>query len=210
MDEVISLEEFRERYFGYVERLKEDIKREVFVKCGKYNEKDIIWLVIDVRNDNEVLLLSEKALCKRPYNAKDGNVSWEGSSLYRWLNNDFLSENVAKWEGNEIYKAIVDLPRETLKIMYFLEEFNVNSPVNKVTLLSKEQVEKIFNISKDRKSDAAKCYFFEDGSAISWWLLSQGALYRAYYINEVGRLCSDFLTTTNCVRPAMWVDLSKM
>jgi len=49
----------------------------------------VVWLVLD-EYDNKVLLLSERSLFDQAYNTELMPVTWETSSIRRYLNNDFF------------------------------------------------------------------------------------------------------------------------
>ncbi len=51
---------------------------------------DIEWIVISI-DGNRVKLLSRYALDSRQYHDRNATVTWQGSSLYNWLNSTFKS-----------------------------------------------------------------------------------------------------------------------
>ena len=50
----------------------------------------IEWVVVD-KHENMALIVSKYVLDCQPYNTTDEEVTWENSSLRKWLNNDFLN-----------------------------------------------------------------------------------------------------------------------
>ncbi|WMJ87013.1 DUF6273 domain-containing protein [Anaerocolumna sp. MB42-C2] len=55
------------------------------------------WEVLDIRND-QVLLLKKTALREMAYNDNAVDVTWESSSIRKWLNSDFLNETFSELE----------------------------------------------------------------------------------------------------------------
>ena len=53
-------------------------------------KEDIEWLVLTKEN-NKILVVSDKALDCKPYNQSRDYVTWETCSLRNWLNNDFIN-----------------------------------------------------------------------------------------------------------------------
>ena len=77
------------------------------VKLGSYKGEEIEWIVVDVNENGEKLLLSRFALDMQPWNTKSRNddktnVNWEQSTLRAWLNNDFFNEAFSAEEQNLI------------------------------------------------------------------------------------------------------------
>lgn len=59
---------------------------------GTYKNEPIAWRVIESETDNdEMLLIAKDAICELPYNDEIKSVSWDESSLYSWLNGEFLN-----------------------------------------------------------------------------------------------------------------------
>ena len=63
------------------------------VKIGFYNEP-ITWIVLDDINapDDTVLLISKDIIEVKMLNDKEEEVSWEDSSLNKWLNEEFINK----------------------------------------------------------------------------------------------------------------------
>lgn len=85
---------------GLVEDKKsEDINIGDYIVYGKYYDQSILWRVIDKDKDGDPLLLSDKILCLKPFDAsgvnhtnandnrtKYGSNLWRDSNLRCWLN----------------------------------------------------------------------------------------------------------------------------
>ncbi len=67
---------------------------------GTYGDySDIEWLVVGI-NGSKVKLLSRYALDSRKYHDKNATITWQGSSLYSWLNNTFKATAFTADEQN--------------------------------------------------------------------------------------------------------------
>ena len=58
-------------------------------KMGKYNSKDIEWMILEKDTDS-LFCLSKKVLCDRVFSNNRSN-NWDTSDLRRWLKNDFYN-----------------------------------------------------------------------------------------------------------------------
>ena len=50
------------------------------------------WRILE-RNKEEIFLIKDNSMANIPFNKGGGNVTWEKSSVRKWLNEDFLNEN---------------------------------------------------------------------------------------------------------------------
>jgi len=149
----------------------------------------ILWLVLDVEG-GKALLLSKYCLDSIPYNEEKSSVTWENSSINKWLNNEFI-----KSFSNEEQSLIVSKDKEL------------------VTLLSLEENDKYLKGENSRS-----CYgtihalktanHFIDSTAVSYWVkgdVSDPA--HASVITPLGSVCSNKAVndTSISIRPALWV-----
>ena len=90
----------------------DNFDKNITIKFGSYPQSDtsgsgkepIEWIFLD-RYDNKILLLSKYILdCKR-YNEEDKNITWENSSLRKWLNDNFYKNAFTINEQNKVYQA---------------------------------------------------------------------------------------------------------
>ncbi len=78
-----------------------------FVRFGKYptkkngNKGDIIWQVIE-KTDEGLKLIALNILDHKSYDDDNGSVSWEGSSICKWLNSTFYDAAFSNDEKNRI------------------------------------------------------------------------------------------------------------
>ena len=82
---------------------------------GKYHDKDIIWKVLDIKN-NRALIITKTCLFNYPYKENPisdatkelyGN-SYENSDIRAYLNNEFYNEAFSKDEKELILKTLLD------------------------------------------------------------------------------------------------------
>ncbi len=59
--------------------------------------EEIEWLVL-AKEDNRILVISRYALDCQPYNKTQDPVTWETSSLHKWLNGTFLDKAFSEAE----------------------------------------------------------------------------------------------------------------
>lgn len=75
--------------------IRKNAQRGDVITFGKYEQnwgtngkEDIEWVVLDNSN-NELLLISKDYLDFRPYHSSKTNITWENSSIRKWLNSEF-------------------------------------------------------------------------------------------------------------------------
>ena len=190
----------------------------------------IEWLVLDYDAQcNKVLLISRYGLDCQPYHS--GNCSflaWGWCKLHRWLNHTFLNKAFNKAEQWAILLTDMDNSKGQ---NYGKWKTNSANTQDKIFLLSYAEANKYFNVQyysasgsdKNIKSrvkpttyaiaKGATAYKLEDGSIVGkWWLRSPGPsesdaaivdINGSLYHEEV--FCDRLL-----VRPAFWLDLSKI
>ena len=88
-------------------------------------------------------------------------VTWENSSIRKWLNNDFYEAAFT----DEEKAAIV----ESTLVNKIDDENDESYTVDKVFLLSLSEVEKYYGIGKDKHAYERVCCF-DDDIISSWWL----------------------------------------
>ena len=164
-------------------------------------KEDIEWIVLDVSND-KYLLLSKYGLEPREFNTKRIHITWENSSLRKWLNEVFL------------YTAFSEDERSAISITN-TEENTQDS----VFLLSYKEVYEQYLPEKDMRKCAPTEYAIFKGAMIgsnytfdrlagAWWLRSPGNYQlSALYIIDDGGLWDQYVDINDIVvRPALWVN----
>lgn len=170
-----------------------------------YDSKDkeeLEWKVLAIE-DNRVLLLCDDPISLMPYNEINSNVTWQTSSIRKWLNNDFYNSAFSNKE-----KAIIET---TNIINNDNEEYKTEGGENtndKVFLLSVDDIQKY--------DSYYGCTY--DGEFCSWWLRSPGSKSNRaaiYYISNGpysvgnGKVDHNGLTVdrNEGVRPAIWINI---
>lgn len=172
-------------------------------------KEKIEWRVLDVKR-GRLLVMSKYGLDSKPYHSSFEDVTWQKSTLRKWLNHHFLNESFSEAEKLMIPTVTVSMDQNL-----YLHTRSVTSTRDKVFLLSSTEANKyreftflqqclptqyVMNDNEEFK-DVSKCW---------WWLRSPGNYqnYASYvsnigYINRSGNFVSgDY----GIVRPAMWID----
>lgn len=179
-------------------------------------KEDIEWLVL-AKEDNKILVISDKALDCKPYNQSRDYVTWETCSLRNWLNNDFINAAFAAEERAMIPTVTVSADMNP--------EYNTNpgnATKDKVFLLSIVEAEKYFTSDEARRCVPTE-YAISNGAYTSdryaegdkatcwWWLRSPGFdQYDAafvYYDGSVNMSGHNANYDNTSVRPAMWITI---
>lgn len=178
--------------------------------------EDIEWLVL-AKENNKILVISDKVLDFQPYNEKPyyetrKAITWEQCSLRKWLNGSFLNEAFSEEERALIQSTTVSVDKIP---NYYTDPGNATT--DKVFLLSYNEVEKYFSDHHARKCTFT-AYAKAHGAAAGkggvdeWWLRSlTGPDYAAFADASSGALIyySNGYVTSNGggIRPALWIDL---
>ena len=154
---------------------------------------DIDWLILD-KEENRVLVITEKSIGDRPYNTEYTSVTWETCSLRNWLNLSFYNETFSEFEKSKILTTILPPAKNP--------EYDTN-PGNftndKIFLLSIQEAEYYFSSNEARDID----HF--------WWLRSPGDENdEAADVDSDGSIRyqgSGVIYDKDAVRPAMWISI---
>lgn len=170
-------------------------------------KEDIKWLVL-AKEDDKVLVISEKALDYQSYNASRLEVTWKTSFLRKWLNAIFFESAFNAMERSKIQTSNVSADKNPK-----CDTDPGGIANDKVFLLSALEAERYFRSERERKCvstayASARCGF---GSSTDWWLRSPGDDQTcAALINDDGSVfyLGFKVDNKNYVRPAMWLNLS--
>jgi len=185
------------------------------IRFGKYD-----WRVLDVQGD-KALILSDRIIETRKYHEKLEPVTWELSSIRRYLNEEFYNA----FNQDEQAK-IVPLKIYNYENPWFATDSGGDT-TDYIFLLSVDGVVKYFGDSRQLRSRNANTKYFiddhfngarravdTDGNAISWWLRTAGNNTNfAVNVTKDGRVAvgGDFvnrnLAPGGGVRPALWLKL---
>ena len=209
-----SIPGHEEAPFGASETDEDEERPPLFVgSWPQESGEPIVWDVL-AEEGNRKLLLSRKAVAKRPYHDADEPVSWETCSLRAWLNGDFFRAAFNDYEKQHILKIPVTADRNT-----YCNTDAGNSTDDHVFLLSLPEVNALLRrkLSAKRKCeadpadapDADNDNTAADDTGCVWWLRSPGSeKNEAACVNGDGQISNFGLpanTPTIAVRPCIWV-----
>lgn len=179
-------------------------------------KEDIAWLVL-AKENNKILVISDKALDGQLYNTSKVNVTWENCSLRAWLNGAFLNAAFSSAERAMIADTNV-LPDKNPE--YSTEPGNAT--MDKVFLLGINEVNQYFDSDEARRC-ASTAYaeangawtagnYTKDGEATCWWWLRSSGYLQDMAASVDGDGFVYFIGNsvnfaTGCVRPALWINL---
>lgn len=178
-------------------------------------KESIQWRVL-AREDNKILVISEKALDCKPYNTLYANVTWENCSLRQWMNSSFLIAAFSPEEQAQIQSTSVPVDQNPET------STDSDTTTDKLFLLSISEVNKYFSSDEARKcvptayAEANGAYLSssdtKNGAATClWWLRSLGDPQAfAAGVNADGLVGDGGVYVDNegiCVRPALWISL---
>ena len=197
---------------------------------GSYPQSDtsgkkkdpVKWWVLDNEGD-ELFLLSRYNLDAKKYNDGAGNITWENSTLRKWLNDAFLNRTFNTTEQGAI--SLTDVVNDKS----FIGVSGGNNTQDKVFLLSvKEAVDSAHFQSDGYRMTENTPYTAKQSSdmnragyADGWWLRTPGhrsdmVAYVGDYVhydanyNNVSEIGSYTHKRYKGVRPAIKLDLSKV
>ena len=174
-------------------------------------KEDIEWLVL-AKEDNRILVLSDKALDCQPYNTAAISITWENGSLRKWMNSTFLDDAFSAEEQTRIQITNISADENP--------NYNTNSgnpTTDKIFLLSINEVKEYFDSDRARQcapTEYAMANKVQGTSECAWWLRSSGSSQRqAALIYGSGSIHYYGITVEANfigIRPAMWIDISDM
>ncbi|MCL2527459.1 MAG: DUF6273 domain-containing protein [Defluviitaleaceae bacterium] len=188
---------------------------------------DYDWCVLAVE-EGKALLISEDILEQRAYHPCYAGVSWEESTLRHYLNNDFLN----LFSQSDMEKILDTRLTNSSNKWYGIE--GGNDTLDKIFILSLEEVDKYFGNSGDYENERRKKY--DDGKWVSddngwilsnehdssriakynglaslWWVRSPGySDCTVAYVSTTGNIPSNgdrVCIGRGGVRPALWVKI---
>lgn len=178
------------------------------------NGKETInWFVL-ARENNTILVVSEKGLDCKSYNASNESATWESCTLRKWLNESFLNAAFSPEEQNRILNSVVKADKNP--------DYSTpsgNDTTDKVFLLSVSEVNKYLSNDRDKRcvpTDFAKSNGAWKGAGYGtsyWWLRTPGNdLHNVSFLDTSGQVKSDGCSVDSAnisVRPAIWINLDR-
>ena len=213
------LEYYYEENHYYGEETPNNERDVDVIKFGKYEQdndtsdgkEDIEWLVV-AEEDGKILVLSKYALDCQPYNTENTEVTWETSSVRKWINDYFIDAAFSKEEQEMIPTSVVTADKHS-----FYGTSAGNDTSDKVFLLSLKETNKYLN--HHNSMNLRKCsgteYCIAQGAEQNylglcvWWLRSPGQTPdRAVCITNDAVFLNGSQVDTDgyAVRPAMWLN----
>ena len=225
--ELTGYKDSNEKIKNYEKKMMKTVQVGDNVIFGSYEQdndetngtESVEWIVLDKQEDR-MLIISKYALDCQPYNVELEEITWESCTLRSWLNNDFYNTAFNDEEKLEILQNNVVADKNP--------DYGTNpgnDTADKIFLLSITEVEKYFP-----DDDARMCVPTEyaisqgtwtssdykaDGKATCWWWLRSPGDSQKYDVNvsiggSVNYLGSLVTYDDVCVRPALWINLSKL
>lgn len=181
------------------------------VNFGKYT-----WTVLEIKDD-AALLITNEIVDTRSYNDTYEAIDWSGSSIRKYLNDPFLSQNFTEDEQKKIVQVMNTTPDNA-----WFSTSGGGDTLDKIFLLSLEEVVNYFgdsgqleNMNPESEYTIDDEYNEErvaryDGTKAWWWLRSMGHTSKfAAVVTHSGRLDVGgyFVHAEFGIRPAIWVQM---
>ncbi len=171
--------------------------------------EDIEWIVLSQKEDR-ILIISRFCIDSQPYNSTLESVTWENSSLRKWLNGDFFDTAFSQEEQTRILSVENEnLAHSTAGTS------SGRATKDRVFVLSQEEVKGFFHTNSARKASPtayamAEGAYRDPNSLTSWWWLRTNSFLGDHvtYVTCGGDASSEGREVTRRdagVRPVMWI-----
>ncbi len=200
---------------------KADIGKGKIITFGHYEQdnntdngsEEIEWQIL-AEEDGRALVISRYGLDAKPYSEDLRDVTWETSTLRKWLNGEFFDSAFSPEEKERIPEATNRNPDNPTS-----GTAGGNDTSDRIFLLSIDEAKQYFRTDGARQSRVT-AYAKAKGANVSnyyrnsyWWLRSPGGISQsAAVVNIFGEVNTDGFGVNNTdyvVRPAFWLDLSE-
>lgn len=198
-------------------KAEEPDEQEFWVWCFGHYEQDndptdgeepIEWIVLECVDD-KALLTTVYALDCQPYNEGKAEVTWETSTLRKWLNEVFYDAAFTEEEKELILLSTVSNQEQEGNAEW--DSVGGGDTEDKVFLLSVGEVQRYFDDFTCSGTEYAK----DKGANIpflnktSWWLRSPGKKQSETATAGLGKIDSTPVSKNGIgVCPAIWVDIA--
>ena len=180
--------------------------------------ESIEWIVADVQGD-EALLISKYAIEAMDFNNETKEITWEKSSIRKWLNEDFIQDTFTTEEQGIIVSKNVNNDQTQGR----RAKNGGATTTDQVFLLSYAEVQKYFTTNKQRictitpyaagvaKTANARTDNGKAGGNCWWWLRTPGDSLEDRDVIETDGTRSNYYVNRKygAVRPAMWINLTE-
>ena len=208
------------------------------VTFGRYEQdsdagngpEPVEWIVLDVK-DGKALLISQYGLDSQPFEEEFTGITWAECSLRTWLEETFLPAAFTAEEQAAILLTDVDNSKaqgsqystvsdgeDTQDRLFLLSCKEFDQYANTIWLNTHSTKAGVIltSYAGERGAEQNDRYYIPDGPFMIfpgwWWLRSPGQ-----YRNQASVVWADgwvqdmyVNSTGGCVRPAFWLDLSKL
>lgn len=194
------------------------------VRFGTYEQdndisngkEDIEWRVL-AKENNRILVISDKALDCQLYNVINDDVTWKTCTLRKWLNDDFFNSAFTDAEKICIPTVTVTADKNPKYSTY-----SGKTTKDKIFLLSTKEADEYFVDDEERKCiptdyAIAQGVYTSDNHTINgvatcwWWLRSPGSIQACatlvYADGAFSERGYDVNRGCSAVRPVMWINL---
>ena len=167
------------------------------------------WIVLGI-HDNQALLISRRIIDVKPFHYRNCKITWEQSSLRKWLNRDFLRTAFTSDQRDRIIVSTVFAAKNP--------EYRTPagpSTADMVFCLSIHEIDHYFRNSYSSRTALPTAYAQSKGSfeyGDDWWTRTPGvSLDSCISITDNGSsyLRGTEVTADAGVRPALWVVIDK-
>ena len=190
----------------------EHLHAEDHVVFGKYDDNPISWRVLG-RDRQGLLLITDQVIDCRSMHDKKEPVTWEASTLRKWLNAEFLQDSFTEEEQKKIIFSRVPAHQRDQDSM---DSGRVTR--DQVFLLSVPEAEEYFRSDEDRQcAPSARAIkngirFREESNVCSWLLRTSDKDNR--FFSNVDERGSDFgglsgILAPSGIRPALRIAVSE-
>lgn len=166
------------------------------------------WIVLDVNEKNQALLISKYALDMQRFNGEWIQVNWRDCDLRQWLNTTFFRSCFARDE--------LDVLVPVRNVSRWVD--STVATTDRLFCLSAEEVRKYFLTNADRQGIATGYAISAETAVVNghcyWWL--RDSTNRKSDANRIAPdgTVQEYGANTNAlgvgVRPAMWVQLDRL
>lgn len=172
-----------------------------------YKKEPIQWQVLEIQGER-ALVISRQVLSSRIYDSPGRATDWSKSGVRFWLNEAFLVENFTERERQLILATEVQVRR-------FEGLFNVGENTRDgLFLLDLEEANRYFGTDQERKTTATTFAKNKGVTDNRWWLRTMGRnAFDALFVDGRGAIDRGGKRAATAgigIRPAMWIDVTKL
>ncbi len=171
--------------------------------------EDLEWIVLEQENDR-ILVITRACINCMPYHSRLEPVTWESSSLRKWLNEEFIDTAFTEDEKERIISVENKNPDHT-----FAETDSGRATTDQIFILNMEEANTYFTTYASRQAAPtayaiAQGAYHNENNQMGWWWLRTTSYYTDHvtYVTSGGDVSSNGREVTRQdagIRPAMWI-----